>query len=381
MAKNDDPWSTENFDEDFIRGARLHELSASERTEEANRQIVQGKAAAKLARKQRWRSVARRVVTLTLVLAVVAGAGVLIKNGRTSKSTAKAALNTGSSVSTTTSVATATTAATTVATDPEPAATSTTSTTFALQYREYAVGTCALWDESLELRILPVEIVSCDQLHAIEITGRTVVPNEWTNLPYPDDNVDKRMTDVACTSFAETYIGEKLDPNGFIYVTSLTPTKQGWNAGDRVIWCGLSHLPVTADEAESIGSTQGYRASRSVRSVTQRLPFKTGDCVADGPYKIVVDCSELHAYQFVGWADLSDQVTQPERQADLLWQRCGPLVEGFAGSIPRSMGTWHFFITEESWNVGVRSYPCFVVSRERTADNGPVPVTGSVGVV
>lgn len=360
MVKSDDPWSIANLDEDFVRGARVRELSAAERAREAH-------AFKKADRKARRRLGGRRALGLLVPLAVVGGIVALSTRQRPTEG-----------LSTKTSP-------TTVLSSPAnapPVATTTVfgTTTVALDRRTYAIGECVRWEQESTTSRRNVQTVSCEATHLYEMVGMTVVPEAWTAGSFPPDPEIHRMIDAACRGLAERYLESPLDPLGFLELRAVYPLKQGWLTGDRQMGCALVRRPIDRSDVAEVSKDLEVENVGSVRTSDQRFPWKIGDCLTYEKWTFRVPCEELHTYEFVGWGEFPTGSAQPFATDSTYGKSCDALAKTYQPEPTALIVLWDQ-VASESWAAGVRSFPCFFNSAARGPDGWPAKQVGSVRVV
>jgi Septum formation len=367
VAKSDD-WSMAMLDEDFVRGARVQELSAAERANEV-------KAFKTADRKARRRHRGRQALGLLAPLAVVGGIVALsTRQHRTDGLSAK--------VPSTTVVSTSSTSSASVApTTPPPVPTTAVigTTTIVLNGGPYAIGDCVKWDQDVATtRQRDVRIVNCEVAHLYEMVGTTVVPKPWNDGPFPKDQESGRMIESACQVLAEKYFGGPIDPFGFLEVTGISPSEQGWLQGYRNIFCGLARRVIDRADFAAVSKGLNVETVGSMRTSDQRFPWKIGDCLLRETWMFRVPCEEPHTYEFVGWGDLSTQAAFPDQNDFTLTDACSSLADAYAPSTPASVTVWNQHVEPGSWAAGTRAFACYLGEKEKQTDGWPVSRVGSV---
>jgi Septum formation len=300
VAKSDDPWSIARLDEDFVRGARVQELSAAERAKEA-------KALQKADRKG----------TTTIVL------------------------NDGT----------------------------------------YASGDCVRWDQNSGKKTREVQTVNCEAAHLYEMAGDSVVPEPWASGSFPSRQESNRMIATACGVVAAHYFGGPIDPFGFVEVTAISPSEQGWHNGDRQIHCALTRGVINRSDATAVTKDLEVETNGSMRTSDQRFPWKIGDCLTKETWTLRVPCDEPHMYEFVGWGELPSQSTPPDVDDPSYNERCDALAHTYQPDTPSSIDGWNMTIQPESWAVGTRVFACYLGSVDKDLDDLPAKRVGSVRAV
>jgi Septum formation len=362
VAKSDDPWSIASLDEDFIRGARVQELSAAERAKEA-------KALKKADRKGRRRRSGRRALGLLLPLAVVGGIVALSTRQRPTDGLSF-------KTSPTTVVSTSSTTGLPVATTTVDGA-----TTVAFNGRTFVMGECVTWDQTIRTGRRDVQTVSCETAHLYEMVGMTEAPQQWTDGPNPTGPESHRMIVAACRRLAERYFGGPIDPSGFVELAGIHPSEQGWREGDRQIACALRRGVIDRSDATAVNKDLEIETVGSMRTSDQRFPWKIGDCLTKETWTLRVPCDEPHMYEFVGWGEPPSQAAPPDAHDPVYNERCAALAHTYQPETPPSIIVWNMTIEPESWVAGARSYACYLGSATKDLDGLPTKRVGSVRVV
>jgi Septum formation len=350
-----------SLDEDFVRGARVQELSAAERAEEA-------KAFKKADRKIRRRHRGRRALAIIVPVAIVGGIVAFSTRQRPTDALAfKPSVTTVASVS---------------STDRPPVATTTVlgTTTISLNSGSYAVGECVRWDQEGSTRRRDVHTVSCDSSHLFEMVGMTVVPQAWTAGPRPTGDQSFRMIEAACRGLAERFYGGPLDPYGFVHLAAISPLEDGWLAGDRNVGCALTRLAIDRSDIEAYAKDRVQETVGSLRTSDQRFPWKVGDCLTFERWTFRVPCAEPHTYEFVGWGEFPKESERPFATNPTYGDTCDALAQPYQPDPAESIVMWDQ-VTSESWAAGTRSFPCYYASAKRDPDGSPAKRVGSVRVV
>jgi hypothetical protein len=255
----------------------------------------------------------------------------------------------------------------------------TTSTTIGLVGRSYSPGQCVTWDQTREWKGLrPTRIVSCDEPHLIEITGRHVLNlvGAYPTEPEWDDIIDNGE----CGRLAAQYLGGEIDPEGRFATGVIRPVPEGWGRGDREVWCGVQATTTAVDH----DSEFSVEFTGAVRSQPQTSLYGAGTCLARDPAAGVitgtVDCAQPHAYEIVGAVDAGARFKTPPPADSGQWASgrlgddCDRLARSrFGGRLPAGVETSVFPIVEASWRTGKRTTEC-AAARYDTARN-PVTLT------
>ena len=73
-------------------------------------------------------------------------------------------------------------------------------------------------------------------MHRIQIAGSVAAPDQ---VGFPTDAQWGTIIDQSCTGLAATLMGAPLDPHGRFSTEAIHPLAEGWDEGDRVVWCGV----------------------------------------------------------------------------------------------------------------------------------------------
>ena len=115
------------------------------------------------------------------------------------------------------------------------------------------VGDC--FNSGDELEIADVDGVPCDEPHSFEVFA--VQDHEANSYP-----TDAELTEVfgsICVPAFESYVGSPYTSSE-IYATMITPTEDGWNAGDREIICYL-YEPTDDTLEDEVQLTESLRGA------------------------------------------------------------------------------------------------------------------------
>jgi hypothetical protein len=344
------------LDDDFVRGARFKEDSAEQRQrgQERHRKRAE-KRRAKAIRRQ-WRPPRRFRAKDWVIPAITVVAAVYLVKHPPFGHPARPALH----------AAGATSAGT-----PAPGAT--TSTTYGLERLTYGPGDCVIWDQrkggpdTRDTRVVP-----CDQPHLIEITGRSAAPDEPS---YPTDSEwDRLIGSGDCGRQAAEYVGGELDPYGRFHVGAIRPSLQGWDQGDREMWCGLESVSQAANHDPDVSDP----FTGTVHSQPQALLWPTRSCVAGqaatGALDGTVPCTDPHLYEIAGTLDASRLATVPPPDSPLWDTRLGTNCynvarAAFGGRLPAGVQSAVFPIDPASWRAGRRTTECAVARFDATTHN------------
>jgi len=101
-------------------------------------------------------------------------------------------------------------------------------------------------------QILEVDRVDCADPHEFEVFATVELPDG----PYPGDQRVFEIAMAACQPRLEAYSGAPPDPTGWL-VNVFTPSREGWDEGDR----GATCLAYRFDEAQFFATVQGSARS------------------------------------------------------------------------------------------------------------------------
>lgn len=96
-----------------------------------------------------------------------------------------------------------------------------------------------------------VEVVDCAKPHVYEafaVLDHDAGPDD----PYPGDDAILEWADQACQGDFEDFVGASYDTSKW-YITSVTPSQETWDTGDREIVCTLN----LEDQSAVSGSAEG----------------------------------------------------------------------------------------------------------------------------
>ena len=116
-----------------------------------------------------------------------------------------------------------------------------------LQVNDLKVGDCFNTDVSQDID--DVDAVPCAEPHAYELFHIFTMTDSGS---YPTDSQFDDETDAACRPAFAEYVGMAYDDSA-LFVSTLTPTKDGWDDGDHTVQCILHE----EDESNITGSQRG----------------------------------------------------------------------------------------------------------------------------
>lgn len=241
---------------------------------------------------------------------------------------------------------------------------------------EAAVGACLNWTAPDASDIRKVD---CSEPHLFEVTGKSDLRPEFGDrAPFPTAERWEQLKKQRCTEVAVRYLDGDFDPNGRFQVGAFTPSRQGWESGDRTLHCGLQ---------QPGRSGKLYRFTGSVKELDQSDVYESGTCLGINGTSVSdpVECSQPHSFEITGVVDLGKEFPEEyppiEEQDKFLFTRCQELTTKYAGS-PKAAEdkgltvSWDN-LTQESWDAGSRKVNC-KVGAQLPDEGGLAPVTGSI---
>jgi hypothetical protein len=143
------------------------------------------------------------------------------------------------------------------------------------------------------------------------------------------------------------------------------------------MWCGITEKNWTAS------SSRSPAFSGVVRGQSQNHIFPVGSCLSlsSESYDLVsVPCSEPHANEVTGTAQISSQIAMPTSTAGwaaALQSQCGTFAQQYVGHPLAADENWGWIgFPPQDWTAGDRSSTCYVYQFD--AQNNPVIRTGSL---
>jgi hypothetical protein len=237
-------------------------------------------------------------------------------------------------------------------------------------FGDQAPGDCLTWEPQSSTHAPDAVTVACDGPHRIQLTG-SVEPPVTADGAFPDRAAWEAHTLPACADSAEAFMGVPLSPYGRFVVFFTLPFEDGWDAGDREVWCAVSQEFASEEERLNPVPFTG-----DIRSVDHARHDPPGTCLAPGPPATPaagpVPCTEPHHSEVVGEASAADHSAPPASGA--LVDRCDEPARAYLGGDPPA--PWAVGIEDippESWAVGIRTAHCVLVQPD--ADGQPVVVT------
>lgn len=115
------------------------------------------------------------------------------------------------------------------------------------QVNDLQVGDCFNTDTSQDIG--DVDAVPCGEPHAYELFHISTMTDGGS---YPTGTEFDSQTDAACRPAFTEYVGTAYDDSA-LFVSTLTPSEDGWNNGDHTVQCILHE----EDESKITGSQRG----------------------------------------------------------------------------------------------------------------------------
>lgn len=107
-----------------------------------------------------------------------------------------------------------------------------------LEGRSYERGDCVTWDvEGARPREISV-VVDCEKPHRFEVSGTIQMAGD----AYPTAEEWDAVLFDECRELNEALFGGPLDPAADVEPTSIQPGPDGWEMGERTVYCGLSRI-------------------------------------------------------------------------------------------------------------------------------------------
>jgi hypothetical protein len=370
------------LDEDFVRGATIHELDHKTR-EQAARGPRRRRREARRQRPSRLRRFVRQpswtdVASMTFFLSLSA---VLIEGavGVGPASFIAGSVGLGDDADEPSSAEAADEIA---ASDDEPVAAAITTTTLHdLEGGSFRTGACIIWSD--EVRVdsdAPVKNVPCTQPHFLEITGRSELPGA---MNYPESPATWGVLDAErCESHTQKYLGGPLLSTGRFYTSDLHPTRGGWRAGDRTLVCGIAvHADYGATPDPS--GEQNVPFTGAVKGQSEERVPPVGTCFVDvGPDRTDdTSCTNVHQTEVAGHIGLAGRIDHAPTEADVdgsLSKDCRGVASSYLGRpLRRNESEGWMRISGEEWAAGWRTLTCTVGRSD--GKGGWAPITESLG--
>ncbi|WP_233158055.1 septum formation family protein [Actinokineospora bangkokensis] len=240
---------------------------------------------------------------------------------------------------------------------------------------EAPTGSCLTWTPP---NGDDIRITDCAGSHLFEVTSTVDISAEHPeNAPAPDTAAWQKIAEDKCTPGATTYLGGVLDPFGKYTVNALKPNDAQWADGDRKLRCGLQ----TAAPSGTLVPSTGTAARADQSNV-----HEPGTCLALEGQKIgdPINCSEPHAFEIVGAADLGpafpgDYPTE-DQQTESAVELCAQVANAYTGGVDlaaKKLTLYSDTLKPESWAAGSRKVDCKVGAKLPSGD-GLAPITNSV---
>ena len=238
--------------------------------------------------------------------------------------------------------------------------------------RSYGRGDCVTWPQSGQ-SLVDSTVVDCATPHLIEVVAPVVLTG--IHGAYPSPEAWRLIEASQCGPVVEQYLGGPIDPYGKYYAGAISPVKEGWDQGERDIWCGLSAVGGVPAARSDLPPMLGR-----VRAQEQEWFLAPGTClggpsVADG---VELDCALPHLLEVTGTVDLGGQgLGSPTVDAirNAAARQCAQVSAAFVGqSLPSTLESGSLDVRPETWAAGGRLVECVI---GQPSASGWVPVTGT----
>jgi Protein of unknown function (DUF2510). len=236
--------------------------------------------------------------------------------------------------------------------------TSTTKPHIDLESRSYRQGDCVVWKQVVgEPRA--VKTVSCGGAHLLEMIDRVELKN--MTGPYPTEAAWNLIFEEQCSPLVASYLDAPIDPYGRYAVSGLEVGQDGWDLGDRTIWCG-----VAAQGVSPIGPDALVLFSERAHGSDQTKLQGVGTCLGPvaGGSQDVVDCAGPHEIEVTGSVDLNGRIDHAPNLAEmdgLALDACNRIASDYLGhSLGGGVAAAPFGLEPASWEAGRRVVECVV---------------------
>jgi hypothetical protein len=249
-----------------------------------------------------------------------------------------------------------------------------------IEPRHYLVGDCVDWEPGDgTLGQKPTTIVPCDHPHQLEVTGEGYIRNHDDSYPTRDES--DRIEGELCSAGVVEFVGRPVDPYGPYPMTSLQPTRRGWEHGDRHVYCGFGSVDPGPDHDPATPPPGELRWTGSVKDKPAWWSFAPSTCLATA-YIGATACRHEHELEVVGRIDLPPDAAVPavddrDGWSALVGPRCRSQANSFLGGAlgPDQGWGWYPTLKPESVAAGTRTVFCVVGDFE---NDQWVTVTGSL---
>jgi hypothetical protein len=326
---DEDPFEGLRLDEDFVRGATRHELSAKMRSRQGKASI--GNSASLIRR--RWR---RRAV-VGVICALAGGAIAVAASHQSSSSTRTKQV---------------------VAPTPTPSRLHRPRTELVDQ--TFNDGSCYRWQLGV-INQHAVE-VPCGSPHLFLAVGSTTVGGAiGHSTHFPSPKQWRSINATYCAPRITRYLGRPLDPAGRYFADRIQPVKRSWtDLGDRKIVCGIGAVPrfVYGKPPPTSALFTGV-----VHPGQETLVRPAGTCLRAQHHRTaVVACRRPHQTEVAGQVSLALPATASQSTVDqVAGPRCQSVITTFLGRSLRSDElVFYQGVDAASWAAGSRTVTCLI---------------------
>ena len=243
--------------------------------------------------------------------------------------------------------------------------TSTTKPHVDLESRSYRRGDCVVWEQALGQE-RAVKTVSCHVSHLLEMVEAIELKN--MTGPYPTEAAWNLLFEQNCAPLVASYLHAPIDPYGRYTVSGLEVGQEGWDIGDRTIWCGVAAVGVSP-----IGPYALVPFTERAHGNDQTKFQGVGTClgtVAGGGVD-VADCSGPHELEVTGSVDLTDRIDHAPNTVEidgLALDTCRRIASDYLGHpLGAGVEAATYGLEPASWTAGRRVVEC-VVGRSSGSD-------------
>jgi hypothetical protein len=226
-------------------------------------------------------------------------------------------------------------------------------------------GHCYTWDQyAARTTVRDVPCAGPHLFEAVSDTAASAAADFPPGSPYPTREQWDSLTAQNCLQPAEDFLGYPLDPRGRFAADVIGPRADGWRAGERDLWCGITtFVPATTAAGGGLGTFTG-----EVRGMDQSLVYPAGTCLAQtATATTVVSCATPHNLLSVGGARMPDTAGGEAPDGSQFAQQASGLCLAAAradlGASYQPTATaqlsW-YPIEPDSWQAGTRGFTCLI---------------------
>lgn len=233
-------------------------------------------------------------------------------------------------------------------------------------------GDCVNWDQNGEVTT-NFTVVDCAQPHRFEVSTREDLSQYPTSefgpdAPQPDRDRQSQLTSDLCAGPTMSYLDGRLDPQGRYSIAPILPPEAAWDAGDRIMLCGVAvpegdgrYAEVSGRAAETDQST-----AASVETCVRAEGDRVRNVGCDTPYSWVVTSTENLGETFTdgAWPTLEKQNEHLDAvctRAAIDFMNGGEAPadgEEDAALYQSTLTPFWTTLPQESWNAGSRTVNC-----------------------